>query len=158
MMGRGFANEAGGRFGGYGRMGGGFARHGFFPGGGVIGLLFALIVIAIMVFAFWQLFRKAGYHGALSLLMLVPVVNVGMLLFLALSEWPAHKELKAWRTWYASTATPAAPVVAAVAEPVAAPVAAPAAAPVAETPVAEAPAAPEPPATPEPPAKGKAKK
>jgi hypothetical protein len=151
MMGRGFANAAG-RFGGYGRGGGAVVRHGFFPGGGVIGVLFALIVIAVMVYAFWQLFHKAGYHGALSLLMLVPLVNIGMLLFLALSEWPAHKELKAWRTWYASTATPAAPVAAAVAEPVPAPVAA--AAPVAETVVAE----PQPPVTPEAPAKGKSKK
>jgi hypothetical protein len=128
MIGRGFARGAGmagSRFGGFGRGGGAVARHGFFPGGGVIGVIFALLVIAVVVFAFWQLFRKAGYHGALSLLMLVPVVNVGMLLFLALSEWPAHKELAAWRMWYASTQTPATPAP----EPVAAP-AAPAVEPV----------------------------
>src|SRR5450759_1327258 len=150
MFGRGIAHGAGvagARLGGFGRMGGGLARpRGFFPAGGAVGVVFALIVIAGVVFAFWQLFRKAGYHGALSLLMLVPVVNVGMLLFLALSEWPARKELKAWRTWYASTQSPAVPV------------AAPVAPPVAETVVADVPAEPQPPVTPEPPVKGDAKK
>jgi hypothetical protein len=124
MIGRGFAqgaNGAGARFGGYGRMGGGVVRRGFLPFGGAFGVILVLIVVAIVVFAFWKLFEKAGYHGALSLLMLIPVVNIGMLLFLALSEWPAHKELAKWRTWYASTQTPAVavawPVAATVTEP-----------------------------------------
>lgn len=145
MFGRGFAPGAGAaaqRFGGYGRMGGGFARHGF-PLGGAIGFIFALAVIAVVVFAFWQLFKKSGHSGALSLLMLVPVVNLGALLYLALAEWPALKELAAWRTWYASTQTPAAP-----------------AAPVVESPAvttpleASPPAAPDASAAPEPPVKG----
>lgn len=121
MFGRGFSQGYGGAggpggagegYGGYGQMGGGIARgaHGAFPGGGVLPMLFALVVIAVIVFAFWQLFKKSGHNGALSLLMLIPVVNVGALLYLALSEWPALKELAAWRTWYASTQTPATPV------------------------------------------------
>ena len=152
MFGRGFAygpGAGGERFSGYGRMGGGFARHGF-PMGGAVGAIFALLVIAMVVFVFWQLFKKAGYHGALSLLMVIPVVNIGMLLFLALSEWPAHKELAAWRTWYASTQMPAVPVAGAVAQPVTVPVA--------ETVVAAAPAEPTAPATPEPPVTGNAAK
>lgn len=117
MMGRGFgygAAQAGSRLGGYGRMGGGFARHGFFMGGG-LGVILALIVVGVMVFAFWKIIEKTGHHGALSLLMLIPFVNVGIIVWLALTEWPVHKELASWRTWYASTQTPAA----AVAEPVA---------------------------------------
>lgn len=128
MIGRGFAQGAAGagaRFGGgYGRTGGGFARHGM-PFGGALAVVFGLIVLAVVIFAFWKLFEKAGYHGALSLLVVIPIVGVGLLLWLALSEWPVHAELAKWRTWYASTAAPSAPVVPVQPEPVAAPVTAP---------------------------------
>lgn len=43
--------------------------------GGIFGL--ALGVIAII--SFWRIFQKAGYHGALSLLILVPIARLIML-------------------------------------------------------------------------------
>jgi hypothetical protein len=87
----------GGGYGGYGHgfapgHGMGLGGHGMlFPGGEILFLLFWIAVAALLAVAFWQMFRKAGYEGALGLLMLVPVVNLGAVLFLAFSEWPALK-------------------------------------------------------------------
>lgn len=52
-------------------------------------LLWMLILAAIIVVPFWQICRKAGYTGWLSLLILFPVVNLGLLYFLAFARWPA---------------------------------------------------------------------
>ena len=59
-----------------------------------------LIVIFVAFFGivpFWKIFSKAGYPGALSLLVFVPLVNVVMIFFLAFSEWPVLRELNALR-------------------------------------------------------------
>lgn len=56
--------------------------------------LFLLVVIAFAVVIYWKLFSKAGYSGWLSLLMFVPLVNLGMIIFLAFSDWPVLKELR----------------------------------------------------------------
>jgi len=53
-------------------------------------LLVTLVVLAI---AFWMLFKKSGRSGALGLLMFVPVVNFGVMLWLAFAEWPIEAEL-----------------------------------------------------------------
>jgi hypothetical protein len=77
------------------RFGHGFAPHPFFP---VFGLMFtALFVVAVvlMVVAFWQIFRKAGFDGPLALVMLVPGLNVAAMLFLAFAEWPVLRRLRA---------------------------------------------------------------
>ena len=55
--------------------------------------LFLIIVIgAVFVVPFWKIFSKAGFPGALSLLMLVPLVNLIMIFVLAFAEWPALRE------------------------------------------------------------------
>jgi hypothetical protein len=43
----------------------------------------------IVVLPFWQIFKKAGFPAALSLLMLVPCVSLVVLFIVAFSEWPA---------------------------------------------------------------------
>jgi hypothetical protein len=85
-----------GHGGGYGRMGG-FAHGGFFPFGGLLAGLFMLAVAVLVVVAFWRILHKAGYPGALALLLLVPVVNVVLVLFLAFADWPVHKSLLQWK-------------------------------------------------------------
>lgn len=52
------------------------------------GPFMALFVAVLVIIPFWRIFSKAGYSGWLSLLMLVPIVNIVMLYFLAFSEWP----------------------------------------------------------------------
>ncbi len=46
-----------------------------------------LVVWAIVIIPFWQIFKKAGMAAPLSLLMLIPVVNLIMLYVLAFSRW-----------------------------------------------------------------------
>src|SRR6266496_726687 len=40
---------------------------------------------------------KAGYNGALSLLMFIPIANLVMILILAFAEWPIYAELNQLR-------------------------------------------------------------
>ena len=56
---------------------------------GLSELLILLFISGIFVVPFWQIFSKAGFPGALSLLMLVPVLNVLTLFYLAFAEWPS---------------------------------------------------------------------
>jgi hypothetical protein len=59
---------------------------------------FVIIVLAVLwVWAYWRIFTKAGYPGAMGILMVIPLLNVIMLFFLAFSEWPVLKELNALR-------------------------------------------------------------
>ena len=54
-------------------------------------ILVIAITAAVIILPFWKIFSKAGYSGALSLLMLIPLVNLIMVFFLAFAEWPALK-------------------------------------------------------------------
>mgnify|MGYP003662945702 FL=1 len=49
-------------------------------------------ILLIGVFPFWMICSKAGFPGWISLLILFPVLNIGLLFFLAFAEWPALKE------------------------------------------------------------------
>lgn len=53
----------------------------------VAGLVAILVIFPIFVIPYWKIFSKAGFAGALSLLMLVPLVNLIMLYVIAFSEW-----------------------------------------------------------------------
>src|SRR6266700_1739607 len=63
-------------------------------------LVYAVIMIAVIafgIFVWWKIFSKAGYSGALSLLLFVPIANLIVILMLAFGEWPILQELKALR-------------------------------------------------------------
>jgi len=79
-----------------------------FPGGegvaaigGIIGVLvvlgIALFFLILTIVIWWKIFAKAGYSGALGLLMLIPLVNFILLLVLAFGEWPIQRELRSVR-------------------------------------------------------------
>jgi glycerol-3-phosphate acyltransferase PlsY len=62
----------------------------------IIAGIVAIIALAILVFViicWWKIFSKAGYSGALSLLMLVPFGELIMLCIMAFGKWPALNEL-----------------------------------------------------------------
>lgn len=62
-----------------------------------VGLFFALFAVFFLVFLiviWWKIFAKTGNSGFLGLLMFVPLVNFIMLLVLAFSDWPVHRELR----------------------------------------------------------------
>lgn len=53
----------------------------------IVAGLMAILVFPIIVIPFWKIFSKAGFAGALSLLMIVPLVNLIVLYVVAFSEW-----------------------------------------------------------------------
>jgi hypothetical protein len=55
-------------------------------------LILILVVGAVITVPFWRIFSKAGFPGGLSLLMLIPLVNLIMIFVLAFAEWPALKQ------------------------------------------------------------------
>ena len=59
---------------------------------GPFGLIMCLIIVVLIILPFWFIFSKAGYSKWLSLLMVVPMVNIVMLYFLAFSTWPSERE------------------------------------------------------------------
>lgn len=54
-------------------------------------LLFFVIGVAIVIIPFWKIYAKAGFSKWLSLLMIVPLVNLIVLYVVAFSTWPAHR-------------------------------------------------------------------
>jgi len=58
--------------------------------GGMMFLWFLIASLIILV-PFWKIFQKAGFSGALAILMLVPIANVIMIFFLGFAEWPSLK-------------------------------------------------------------------
>ena len=51
-----------------------------------IHLLPVCAVVALAIIPFWPIFRKAGFSGALSLLMVIPVVNLILLYVVGFSR------------------------------------------------------------------------
>ena len=58
----------------------------------LIPLLFLPFAVILPTIAFWKICSKAGFSGALGLLMLVPIANIILPLYLAFAEWPALKD------------------------------------------------------------------
>lgn len=56
---------------------------------GFPGMAMMLIYIAVMVVPFWKIWSRTGHSGWISLLMLIPLVNLIMLYVLAFKDWPA---------------------------------------------------------------------
>ncbi len=68
--------------------------------GGVTALIslgIGLLMLFIAIFIWWRIFSKAGYSGALGLLMFVPLANLIMLLILAFGTWPIEEKLRRLR-------------------------------------------------------------
>lgn len=59
----------------------------------IIGLAIYLAIIIFIFVGWWKIFSKAGYKGAMSLLLLVPIANVIVFCILAFGRWPIHDEL-----------------------------------------------------------------
>jgi hypothetical protein len=55
---------------------------------------FAALGFIVWVFLTVLIFRKAGYSGIQIILLFVPIVNLVLFVWFALTEWPIQKELK----------------------------------------------------------------
>ncbi|HLA84593.1 MAG TPA: hypothetical protein VJL29_07345 [Thermoguttaceae bacterium] len=58
-------------------------------------LFFVVLMSIAIVFPFWLIFQKAGFPGALALLMLIPLVQIVMIFYLAFADWPALQDQEA---------------------------------------------------------------
>ena len=56
--------------------------------------IIAIAVAVVMIIAWWKIFAKAGYNGALALLNLIPFAGIVLILWFAFTDWPIEKELK----------------------------------------------------------------
>ena len=52
-------------------------------------LFISIFTIFLPVIAFWKICSKAGFPGALGLLMIIPIANIILPLYLAFADWPA---------------------------------------------------------------------
>jgi hypothetical protein len=56
-----------------------------------IGLPELLVICTVALFFVWpwsKIFSKAGYPGWLSVLMLIPLLNIVLIFWFAFSDWP----------------------------------------------------------------------
>jgi hypothetical protein len=61
---------------------------------GLIGFTIVAASIVLGIVINWRIASKAGYQGALSLLMLIPLVNFVVLIIFAFSKWPIEEALE----------------------------------------------------------------
>jgi hypothetical protein len=55
---------------------------------GIFGIVLIVAFAFVAIFPFWTIFKKAGFHPGLAVLMFVPLVNLVILYYVALSKWP----------------------------------------------------------------------
>ncbi len=63
----------------------------------LITLTLSLIVVVVKAVIYCKVFSKAGYHWALGLLALIPILNIVMPFVLAFGQWPIQRELEELR-------------------------------------------------------------
>ena len=56
-----------------------------------------LVSLVITIIAWWTIFSKAGYNGALSLLFFIPIANLIIFLVFAFGKWPILREVEMLR-------------------------------------------------------------
>lgn len=54
--------------------------------------LWMLVIAVIVVIPAWRICQRIGYPGWMGLLILIPLVNLGLLYFIAFADWPANKK------------------------------------------------------------------
>ena len=63
----------------------------------LVSSIFGLLVLVFFIIIYWRIFSKAGYSGALSLLLFIPIANIIVFIIvlcvLAFGNWPIYKEL-----------------------------------------------------------------
>ena len=69
-----------------------------FAGVSVIVWIVTLAFIALTFVVNWRIVSKAGYSGALSLLLLIPLVGWLMMIVFAFSKWPIEQRLETMGT------------------------------------------------------------
>ena len=55
-------------------------------------LIIIVICLVIYLVPLWRIVGKAGFNGALSLLSLIPLVNIVMFWVFAFVKWPVERD------------------------------------------------------------------
>lgn len=79
---------------------------------GAFFLIYFLFIAALCVFTgylYWKIAQKAGYPGAMSLLMFVPLANIIVMILFAFQKWPVEQELERLRGGYSPPQWPSPP-------------------------------------------------
>ena len=63
----------------------------------LVAVIFALFAAVFTVIICWRICSKAGYSGAMGLLMFIPIANIIVLCILAFGKWPIYRELERLR-------------------------------------------------------------
>jgi hypothetical protein len=61
----------------------------------IVGTLFGIALLIFHVVVYWRIASKAGYNGALALLVIIPLVNIVPMCMFAFSRWPLEERLDA---------------------------------------------------------------
>jgi len=64
----------------------------FAPAHLLILLFVFFFTVPIVVIPYWQIFKKAGFPPAISILILLPLVNLIVLYYVAFSDWKRGAE------------------------------------------------------------------
>jgi hypothetical protein len=65
----------------------------------VASVIAALVGVALCVWPAWRICSRAGFPGALGLLIMVPCLNLVLLYVLAFAAWPALRNQKTRTNW-----------------------------------------------------------
>lgn len=72
--------------------------HSLLAGAVIVYFIIILAAVAFGIFLLWRIFSKAGYNGAMSLLILIPGIgSLIVVLILAFGDWPVLRELNMLR-------------------------------------------------------------
>ena len=74
------------------------ALAGAFAAFGLFWIVFCIAVLILSLVINWRIAEKAGFPGAGSLLMLIPLANLFVVCYFAFSEWPIERELREARS------------------------------------------------------------
>jgi hypothetical protein len=55
-----------------------------------LGILFMLVGAAVVIVPIWKILQRLGYSPYLSLLVVLPFLNIGLLYFIAFTDWPVE--------------------------------------------------------------------
>jgi hypothetical protein len=53
----------------------------------ILFFIMSLAIFPLKVPAYWQIFKKAGFEPALSILTVIPLVNLVLLYYVGFSDW-----------------------------------------------------------------------
>jgi len=57
----------------------------------ILGFLFMLAGAAVVILPFWKILQRLGYSPYLSLLLVLPFLNIGLLYYVAFTDWPVER-------------------------------------------------------------------